>query len=84
MSTAAITFSSDEHGIASSPSLPVGTAKLHVEFEGFEPYEGTITLRRGAMNQNITLKIAGLKEEVVVSDTTVEMAIAKVSVMENS
>jgi hypothetical protein len=66
----AITFSSDEHGIASSPSLPVGTAKVHVEFEGFEPYEGTLNLRRGALNQTVTLKIAGLKEEVVVSDTT--------------
>ena len=66
----AITFSSDEHGIASSPSLPIGSAKVHVEFEGFEPFEGTLNLRRGALNQTVTLKIAGLKEEVVVSDTT--------------
>ncbi|HEY7192001.1 MAG TPA: TonB-dependent receptor [Vicinamibacterales bacterium] len=69
-SGAAITFTTDERGVASSPSLPVGAATLHVEFGGFEPYDGTITLRRGAMNQNVTLKIAGLTEEVVVNDTT--------------
>ena len=66
----AVTFSSDERGVASSPSLPTGNAKVHVEFEGFEPFEGPLNLRRGAMNQTITLKIAGLQEEVVVNDTT--------------
>jgi hypothetical protein len=66
----AVTFSSDEHGVASSPSLPAGNAKVHVEFDGFEPFEGPLNLRRGAMNQTITLKIAGLQEEVVVNDTT--------------
>jgi len=69
-SGAAITFMSDERGVASSPALPVGTATLHVEFEGFQPFDGAITLRRGSMNQNVTLKIAGLTEEVVVNDTT--------------
>src|SRR4030095_10245511 len=58
-SGAAITFTSDERGVASSPSLPVGAATLHVEFGGFEPFDGPITLRRGAINQNVTLKIAG-------------------------
>jgi Carboxypeptidase regulatory-like domain len=66
----AVMFSSDERGVASSPSLPTGNAKVHVEFEGFEPFEGPLNLRRGAMNQTITLKIAGLQEEVVVNDTT--------------
>jgi hypothetical protein len=66
----AFTFSTDERGLASSPSLPTGNAKLHVEFEGFEPFEGPLNLRRGAMNQTVTLKIAGLREEVVVNDTT--------------
>src|SRR4029079_63939 len=65
-----VTFTTDERGVASSPALPVGAATLHVEFEGFEPYDGPITLRRGAMNQNVTLKIAGFKEEVMVSDRT--------------
>jgi hypothetical protein len=69
-SGAAVTFTTDERGVASSPSLPVGAATLHVEFEGFEPFDGTVSLRRGAMNQNVTLKIAGFTEEVVVNDTT--------------
>jgi hypothetical protein len=66
----AVTFTSDERGLASSPNLPSGTAKLHVEFEGFQPFEEPINLRRGAMNQTVTLKIAGVQEEVVVNDTT--------------
>src|SRR5688572_25795179 len=60
----AVTFTTDERGLATSPSLPSGNAKLHVEFEGFEPFEGPINLRRAAMNQTVTLKIAGLQEEV--------------------
>jgi len=67
---AAVTFMTDERGLATSPSLPAGNAKLHVEFEGFEPYEAALNLRRGAMNQTVTLRIAGLQEEVVVNDTT--------------
>ena len=66
----ALTFTTDERGLATSPSLPSGNAKLHVEFDGFEPFDGAINLRRGAMNQTVTLKIAGLQEEVVVNDTT--------------
>ncbi len=66
----AVTFTSDERGLATSPNLTPGNAKLHVEFGGFEPFEGQLTLRRGAMNQTVTLKIAGLQEEVVVNDTT--------------
>jgi carboxypeptidase family protein len=66
----AVTFMTDERGVAASPSLPVGAATLHVEFEGFQPFNGTVTLRRGAMNQNVTLTIAGFTEEVVVNDTT--------------
>ena len=66
----AVTFSTDEHGVATSPSMLTGNVTLHVEFEGFQPYEAPLTLRRGAMNQTVTLKIAGVQEEVVVSDTT--------------
>ena len=65
----AVTFASDERGLAMSPQLPVGNVQLHVEFPGFEPYEGQLTLRRGAVNQTVTLKIAGVQEEVVVNDT---------------
>jgi hypothetical protein len=66
----AVTFTSDERGVATSPSVAPGNAKIHVEFDGFEPFDGAVTLRRGAMNQTVTMKIAGLQEEVVVSDTT--------------
>jgi opacity protein-like surface antigen len=51
------------------PVLAVGTVKLHVEFPGFEPSETTLALKRGANNQNVTLGIAGVQEEVVVNDT---------------
>ncbi len=65
----AVTFASDERGLAMSPQLPGGNVQLHVEFPGFEPYESQLTLRRGAVNQTVTLKIAGVQEEVVVNDT---------------
>jgi hypothetical protein len=63
-----ITFATDERGLAMSPALPVGNVQLHIEFPGFEPYVSQLTLRRGATNQTVTLKIAGLQEEVVVND----------------
>jgi len=63
-----ITVLSDERGLATVPALTPGSATLHVEFPGFEPFETTVTLRRGANNQNVVLTIAGFEEEVVVSD----------------
>jgi hypothetical protein len=65
-----VTFTSDERGSGVVAEPASGNAKLHVEFEGFQPFEEPINLRRGAMNQTVTLKIAGLQEEVVVNDTT--------------
>jgi hypothetical protein len=61
-----VTFMSDEHGVATSPLAP-GTVKVQVEFPGFLPFEAPLTLRRGAMNETVTLKIEGFKEEVVVN-----------------
>lgn len=66
----AITFSTDERGLGMSPAIAVGNAQVHVEFPGFEPFDGPVALRRGATNQTITLKIAGFQEEVVVNDTS--------------
>ena len=66
----AVTFPTDSRGVATSPALRPGNVTLHVEFDGFEPHEGTLTLRRGSVNQTVTLKIAGVVEEIVVSDTT--------------
>ena len=64
-----VTFTSDDRGLAMSPPLATGNVHLHVEFPGFESYEAQVTLRRGAVNQTVTLKIAGFQEEVVVNDT---------------
>jgi hypothetical protein len=63
------TVIADEHGVASVPALPIGAAQVHVEFLGFDTVDQTVTLRRGANNQTLTMKIAGLEEQVVVSDT---------------
>jgi hypothetical protein len=68
-SGAPITAVSDERGLATLPAVPVGAAQLHVEFPGFEPLDQPLNVKRGANNQSVTLKIAGLQEEVVVNDT---------------
>src|SRR5262245_8610967 len=58
----AVTFVADEHGVATSALNP-GTVNVQVEFPGFLPFEAPLTLRRGAMNETVTLKIEGFKEE---------------------
>jgi hypothetical protein len=68
-SGAAVTFQSDDRGIATAPALTPGAATVHVEFPGFEPFDAPLTLRRGTMNETVTLKIEGFREEVAVSDT---------------
>jgi hypothetical protein len=57
-------------GRATSPPLPVGPATIAVDYPGFEAVSVPVTLRRGAVNQTVTLKIAGVSEDVVVNDTT--------------
>jgi outer membrane receptor for ferrienterochelin and colicin len=58
----------DQRGQATVDALPVGPLQLHVEFGGFNPADSTLTLRRGANNQTITLTVAGPQEEIVVSE----------------
>jgi hypothetical protein len=58
-------------GQTTVPDLPVGVIQLHVEFAGFEPFDAPYTLRRGTNDATVTLTIEGVKEEVVVADTTV-------------
>ena len=65
-----VTVVSDERGIATAPGLTPGQVTVKVEFPGFEAFEAPLTLRRGAMNETVTLKIEGFKEEVQVSDST--------------
>src|SRR6185503_158226 len=54
------------------PPLTPGQVQIHVESEGFTPFDGTVTLRRGANNQTVTLAIAGLQEQVVVNDSATD------------
>ena len=63
-----VTFMGDERGRAISPALTTGAVTVVIDYPGFEPYSAPLTLRRGTMDQTITLKIAGLSEEVVVND----------------
>jgi hypothetical protein len=67
---APVTLMADERGLATVSALPAGAVQLHVEFSGFSTIDQNITLRRGANNQTVTMKIAGVEEQVVVSDTT--------------
>ena len=60
----------DEKGVASFANLGVGAIPIHVEAGGFTDFNGTLTLRRGNNAQNITLKVAGVSEQVTVTDTT--------------
>ena len=62
----------NERGQTTLTALPAGNVQLHVESDGFTPVDRAITLRRGTTNQTITLAIAGVQEEVVVSDAAAE------------
>lgn len=72
-SGAPVTFMGDERGRAISPALTPGTVTVVVDYPGFEPYSASLTLRGATMDQRITLKIAGLSEEVVVNDTITDI-----------
>ncbi|MGE0445142.1 MAG: carboxypeptidase regulatory-like domain-containing protein [Vicinamibacterales bacterium] len=65
---AAVDATTDERGVATLQGLATGAVQLHVEFPGFDPVDTSVTLRRGANNQTITLRVAGLQEEIVVAD----------------
>ena len=63
---------SDDRGVTTLEGLAVGLVQLHVEFEGFDPVDTAVTLRRGANNQTITMRVAGLQEAIVVADTSTD------------
>ena len=65
-----VEFTADDHGVAASPNLNPGAATVHVEFPGFMPFDAPLTLKRGAMNQTVTLQIEGFKTEVEVSQAS--------------
>ena len=62
----------NDRGQTTLTALPAGNVQLHVESDGFTPVDRAITLRRGSTNQTITLGIAGVQEEIVVSDAAAE------------
>ncbi|MEQ1573641.1 MAG: hypothetical protein ABL993_05285, partial [Vicinamibacterales bacterium] len=49
-----------------------GLVQLRVESQGFAAYDAALTLRRGNTNRTVTLRIAGLEEQVVVTDTATD------------
>ena len=64
------TLTTNERGQVTVPGLQVGVVGVRVELAGFEPFEESLTLRRGTNDATVTLVIAGVREEVVVVDTT--------------
>ena len=60
----------DSHGTVALTGLAAGTAHLTVTAEGFAPFDGSVTLKRGFNNVIVELPIAGLTEEVVVHEAT--------------
>ena len=67
-SAAAIDLVSDARGQAVLPDLPAGAAQLHVEATGFAPHDAQVNLRRGNNTRTVTLRIAALQEELVVTE----------------
>jgi len=65
---APVVATADERGIATMPAVPIGPVQLGIEVQGFTTYAAPLTLRRGANNQTVTLKIEGFQEQVVVDD----------------
>jgi hypothetical protein len=62
----------NDRGQTTLTAMPVGNVQLHVESDGFTPADRMVTLRRGGTNQTITLGIAGLQEEIIVSDVAAD------------
>ena len=65
-----VEFTADDHGVAAAPSLTPGPVTVHVEFPGFMPFDAPLTLKRGAVNETVTLQIEGFKTEVEVSQAS--------------
>ena len=63
---------SDPRGQVTLEALPIAPVQVQVEFPGFEPFEGTLTIQSGSNDATATLLIAGFEEEVLVAETTVD------------
>ena len=62
-------LNADSRGVVTIPALPVGPLQLHVEFPGFVSHDRAVVLRRGNNSETVTLVLAALEEEVLVTDT---------------
>ena len=58
----------DQRGQATLTRLPIGSVQVQIEAEGFTAFDRMIALRRGNNNQNVTLGLAGIQEEIVVQN----------------
>ena len=63
-----IDLMSNDRGQALASELPTGAVQVHVEATGFAPYDAELTVRRGNNTRTVTLQLAALQEEVVVTD----------------
>ena len=58
----------DDKGVATFADLETGTFQLKAEAESFQSYDGSITLKKGSNAVSIRLPLAGLTEQVVVTE----------------
>ena len=65
---APISAASDGRGQALVGGLSPGRVQLRVESAGFAPYEAEVTLRRGSNTRTVTLRLAAIEEDLVVSE----------------
>lgn len=64
----AVDLASDNRGQGHMTDLAAGRAQLRVEARGFAVNEAHVNLRRGNNHQTVTLRIASLQEQLVVTD----------------
>lgn len=63
----------DEKGVATFTELAAGTFQLKAEAAAFQSYEGPITLKKGATAVSIKLPLAGLTEQIVVTQEETDL-----------
>ena len=61
-------FASDNRGEAVLTGLAPGRVQLHVESPGFAPHDAEMSVRRGSNTRTVTLRLAAIEEELVVSE----------------
>ncbi|MDA1184126.1 MAG: TonB-dependent receptor [Acidobacteria bacterium] len=62
----------DPRGQLTLEALPTAEVQVHVEFPGFELFDGALVLRSGSNDATAMLLIAGFEEEVLVADTALD------------